>query len=352
MKRTSFYALLGITVAGVITISSASNATGPWLAESFTVSSHTPVQRMINNLGNIDTSQAAVEQLVSRGDSVVPQLTVAAQTSTHMATRGWAIHCLSRIESGTATASLESLATDTEEDALVRTWAWAALIDRAGSLREIALISNQTSQFPALARPISLKATELSKQTRDIPSLLSLMTKYPALQTSLASAIMNAPPEALVDAMLTGPNQQIRRQAASYVAARGQQGHYQEYAEVTLSEMQFRRSARKAPWAGGPLYIPSIAWNRADARMLIGELLAWAVYCEQHNQMAEHQQVLNNLRSVGLLRKAGLNVRSYSLDGYLQAWRQAAGRSAFESLLVRVGVEDQPKYQALLNGAR
>jgi len=346
MKRLTLTTLL--CLGGLAGLSQVSDAFAPWMAAPATSNADQPYRADIEKLSNPDTSQAVIKRLVGEGQSAIPALVRAARTHDNMATRGWAIQGLSQIDAGPARAALQELATDADEDRLVRTWAWAALINDAADLDELSALSTEASGFAALERPISLRAVELAQDGQDAISLLNLVSRFPTLAPALGPLLAKSDSSELVAAMLTARGNQARRQAASYLAAQGQGATKGAAMAATIDGLRFERGDDKVPWAGGALYVPSIQWGRKAALDLVGELIAWHVYCDLNGLTQERSKVVNNLASVGLIRQAGLNRVGYQTDQMLLNYGRVAGRSAVASILERTGARNHSRFDHIL----
>jgi len=347
MKRLMLSSLFCLAAIGATT--TMSGAFAPWMNGPATSDSDRPYDVDVEKLSNPKTSQAAIQALIKEGRSSIPVLVRTARTHDTIAVRGWAIHGLSRIDSGEARAALEELATDADEDRLVRTWAWAALVQEAQDLDELSALATQASGFTALERPISKRARALASDGQSVESLLGLMTRFPKLSASLGPLLLQSDSRELVDVMLQGKTVQIRQQAASYLATKGRGADKASAMSALVDALRLDRGDDTVPWVGGALYIPSMQWNRARARDVVGELIAWYVYCDVHGLHSERQKITNNLRSVGLLGQAGLG-RNLSHDSVrmLQIYGSQAGMDKVASILNRVGVSHLPKYRALV----
>ncbi len=109
-------------------------------------------------------------------------------------------------------------------------------------------------------------------------------------------------------------------------------------------------AADAAPWDGGALFLPSIAWKRETARGVVGELIRWNVWSVDHKP-EELQKLRNALVNVGLVRTAEISISWGNLDDarpLLRAWGAACGRSAVEEILAEQGLIEDERYASLL----
>ena len=164
-------------------------------------------------------------------------------------------------------------------------------------------------------------------------------------------AVIAFGPEKLSMTMLTAEENQVRRLAAGYLGAAAQ-GNSPEVAKVLNGLLQFDPEAKNVPWEGGALFVPGMQWGKEDARILVGGLIRWYLWCELNDRKTEQSQLHNNLRSLGLARAAGYQSpgwRETGLMGWLEAWGAAAGKKEIEAILTQQNVHNKPKYAALLN---
>jgi len=208
-------------------------------------------------------------------------------------------------------------------------------------------------QFPALQRPLRLKVVAELNQGADGVSpeeLLSLSIRVPQIQQSLAGTIRGFGAERITSVMVSASDQNVRRQAAAYLAGMAQQGD-QEVASAVIAAVKFDRQATEVAWKGGPLFVPGIAWKKEVARALVGQLIRWHVWCDRHAKKPELLQLHNNLRSLSLARAAGYQSPGWQqadTPRWLTAWGKVVGRAGLEKILKEQGVADNARYAAVL----
>ena len=115
----------------------------------------------------------------------------------------------------------------------------------------------------------------------------------------------------------------VRRLAASYLAGLARQ-KASAVAKATLRVYRFKPRAKVVPWHGGPLYVPSISWDRAEAKKLVRRLLTWYIWCARHQKKKELRQIHNNIRSLRLARAAGYRSpgwRNVGLVRWMSIWK-------------------------------
>lgn len=313
------------------------------------------IRQLIEQLRSPKTSAAALEALVKAGEPAVPHLIGEALEGTAIASRGWAIVALGEIGGAQADARLREMHSDPELPALVRTWAAAARARNAKTTAELVELARLIPQLPALGRPVGKRLVALMAQGQgsDAEQLIAISLQVPQLQQALAGPVLGLGADALAKAMTTAQDNNVRRQAAGYLGALGNQD-YKAAAKAVIAVYQFDGQARAHPWKGGALWVPGLRWQKADARALAGELIAWHVWCQENGQQGQQQQIHNNLRSVALVRAGKYPNPGWQpipTTRYLKLWGQAVGKGELRELLDRVGVTQKAPYAAILAGA-
>ena len=310
---------------------------------------------LIDKLGEPKTAAAAAEILIARGKPVVPDLLGEALEGNNMVLRGWAIVCLSEIGGKDVEKRLTEMYQDKKQSLLVRTWAAAGMVQLAKSSDEVLKLANLIPQFPALGRPIGLRlVAELGKKGNDATAedLLNVTLRVPQLQKSLAPAILAKGADSLALALVTAKNQNVRRQAAAYLGTLAAKGE-DAVPAVVVKAYKFDPKAKDVPWTGGPLFIPGIQWKKNDAKALVGNLIAWYLWCERNNKTTHHNALHNNLRSLQLAAAAGYKSPGFQkagTDQWLTTWGQAVGKKELEKILKAQGVEQEARYKKILDG--
>jgi hypothetical protein len=312
-------------------------------------------RELVTALANPETEGDALEQLVAMKFDALPALCAAASDGHDLVQRGWAIVALRRIGGVTADATLARIVAGAEQPVVVRTWAAAGRIDLAPDLDRLLAFAPLLQTYPAVRRPFTLRLTELGAagQPLDVAELLAVSAQDAELQAAVAPLILGLPPARLVEIMLHGSSQQLRMQAAGYLAARGRDPDATiAVATAVVQSLAFQPGATKPPWDGGPLYIPRIAWTQGPATQLVGELIRWHVWSSLHRQLEVARQVDQSLNGVGLGRVVGYApVRGTTRsEQWLQVWAQVAGgRQAVEQLLAEQGAASDPRFAELLS---
>ena len=312
------------------------------------------VEGLIDRLDNPQQSEAAVEALIALGDEAIPPLFDEAIDGHNIARRGWAIACLAEIGGDKVDRRLVAIQRDERQSKLVRSWAGAARVQLAKTSGDLAALAKSVPELPALGRPIGkrLAAVFAGDNSASVNDLIRLGLDVPELQAALASPILAGGAESLVQAMVTGQGA-VRRQAAAYLATLAGQGETTRVATATVAAYRYQVAAISVPWRGGPLFVPSIAWPKKEARDLAESLVKWLLFSERSELVREKRQLHNNLRSLKLATAAGYvspGFRQAGIDEWLTAWGRAFGRENVKELLEEQGVARDERYVRVLEG--
>ena len=121
--------------------------------------------------------------------------------------------------------------------------------------------------------------------------------------------------------------------------------------DALIEAYKFDKQAVKVMWDGGPLYVPGTQWGRNSARTLFRNLIAWHLFCDRKGLTAEKQQIFNNLRSVGISRKAGVrnvwNLKNNTND-LLLLLGQTLGAKELKGVLAEQKVQNLKPYSGIL----
>jgi len=316
------------------------------------VSAGDRVDGLIGQLGDPGAASQAVDELGRLGPEAIDPLLDTASDSDDMATRGWAIVTLAGIGGDKVNRGLERIYVNSNESILVRTWAAAARIQLARNGDELVGLSRWTNELPATGRPMAERFVQILSEGEpaSLESLLAMSLTVPqSVQAALRAPIMNAGPEPLVDIMVNSGDMNVRRQATAYLATLGGQDN-EAVASAVIDAYWFDPDADVVPWQGGPLYIPGMAWSRPDARILVDNLIRWLLFCEI-NALGEQQQIVNNLRSIGLAQAAGYQFTgSNDAADWFRTYGRAAGKWELEKIFREQGVAGQTRYRNILKG--
>ena len=187
----------------------------------------------------------------------------------------------------------------------------------------------------------------------DVPpeKLLQTTLQVPTLQQALAPAILAIGPAPLTDVMTSSKDQNVRRQAAAYLGTLSQQGDNSVAGHV-INVYVFEPQADSVSWDGGPLFLPGLAWPKAEAQQLVSQLVAWYLWCDLNNKKEKKKQIHNNLRSLGLARAAGYQspgFKEVDTVTWLKIWGKVAGKDQLRAILAAQGVDGDAKYAGVLN---
>lgn len=295
-----------------------------------------------DQLADPETAEQALAT-VMKGADPLSELEQVAFEGTDLSARGRAILAIQGIEGKEADATLKTL-TGNNFPPMVRNWAAAAQVNRVRDLDTyIQLAQTYSYQYPAVLRPLELKAAQILAGA-DTITMLKLVGTNPQLASSVGPRLIAAPTKDLMKLMQTHGDDMVRRQAASYLAAKGAQSGkgYSEVAAAVIESLALKPKARKLPWEGGALYVPSIQWKKAEALELIDVLIRWNLHLESVDKQNEQRQVQNNLRSVQLLQAAGFQNAWPDVNGpdVLVNYGQVVGRKKVHQILADLDLLD------------
>jgi len=340
MKRPIILGLSAIVACvGLSQINSASAIIPEVVGATF---QRTPSQTFENDGSPSDT----LDRILSRGDAEKVLTRIATDGNADPAARGWAILGLTRVSADT-TLTLEQLRDDGANSMLVRTWAASARVKRSKDLPDLVTQAPLVGQYPGLDRPFKQAVMRHLEGTHDLEDLIQVAASFPQLSVEISQSIVAAETRDLVALIYRGKDNNIRRQAAAYAAAKAQQGDAEEVGAALIGALTFRGGT--PPWAGNALFIPNIGWTGPQGQALIGELIRWSVHCADNPELVgERQQIWNNLTSVGLLHTAGYN-GSLPSDpvGMVQRYGQVMGKSAMRDLLRDLDLSEDARFAKL-----
>jgi HEAT repeat protein len=325
------------------------------LSQAASATTDREIAELISQFSDDKKASAALEQVTKIGEPAVDQLVGLALEKQDTAKRGWAIAALGFIGGGKANETLTKLSEDNGENQLVRTWAYAGRVAQVKTLNELIPFGNLMWQFPALKRPVSQKAIALATEgggKLSAEDLIKLSTNQAQLQQALVPVIISLGPDKLITAMQTSSDQNVRRMAAAYLGNVAQSVGQKEVATKVINALRFSPSARDVPWKNGPLFIPALTYDKETAQQLVGQLVRWYVWCDARGKRAEHNQLHNNLRGVGLARMAGYQSPGWNpvgTDVWLKTWGAVVGKRGIEDILNEQGLLRSGKYRAVLD---
>ncbi len=291
---------------------------------------------LIVQLADPDRAADAAAELARLGDAAVPRLAATVRPAADVDVRGWAVVALDSIDGARADDALAELTAERTLPPLVRTWAAAARVRRVRDVESLVALMPILGELPALDRPWRMRLAALGTEGLEAGDLIRLTTRQPQLSQSLSEAILRQGAPPLVTVMLTGGDQNVRRQAAGYLATLAQRSSPEAAATATTEALTFEPGAKDVPWRGGPLFLPSLAWDEEQAFALASQLIAWHLFCDLRGLSDAQNQVHNNLRSLGLANAAGYRPPSRNTtEEWLFAWGRVVGRRGLRLLLER-----------------
>lgn len=312
------------------------------------------VEEAVARLSDRTAATAALEELVAMKEDALPAVIAEATRGKDTKSRGWAIVALARIGGPEASKTLRKIEEDGRSSMLIRTWAAAARIELATTFAELADLSVLVDYYPAVQRPLSMKAEELAtKKGASLDSLLRLSytDETGMLAPVLAEPILAFGVDPLARAMVRSRDDGARMQAAGYLGTLAERQGAADNEIVGLAVARayaFNAQAKGVPWAGGALYIPGIAWEKAYATKLVGNLVKWSLYCDRAGDAECQAQIDNNLNSIGLADVVGFQMMGGGATGWLQGWAGVVGKDGIRKILREQGVERDPRYAPVL----
>ncbi|MCC6149043.1 MAG: DUF2330 domain-containing protein [Planctomycetes bacterium] len=305
------------------------------------------IAALIKDLSDRTKAEKAVESLVKQGQKSVPGLLKEAFYGSDFVVQGWSIVALSRIGGKDIDASLEALHTDGNRHMLVRNWAAAGRVQMASDKDALLKLAPLCATMPALGKPLAKKLAAFAGAD-SIEALIALAQQNPVLGEHIANVIASRGSDELAQVMVSAKDMNVRFLAAQYL------GGQPDAATATIDAYAFSLDRDKAPWDGGPLYVPGIQWKKEDGEKLVTNLLKWGVWCERANKSTEIQQITNNLNSIQLARNVGydMNWNTRDMAGWLKIWGKAKGKAAVEEILKANKAETDDRYKGVLDGLK
>lgn len=297
---------------------------------------------LIANLGNEETSQSALAALIAIGPDAVGALEKEAASEGDTTSRGWALQALAQIDDDGAEDALARIHAN-ESDPLIRSWAAAARIQQADTLDELMALNGLQWEHSSLNRPFKMKAESLAGDITDIGAAILLLTQDSSMTAVVAPALEKATIRDLSTVMLTDANQSVRITAAGLLAGRPDQ------AREIARQYAFTPGAEAPLWSGGALYVPNLGWKKKDAKILVGNLVAWYVFCDVNGFDGEKQQIMNNLNSLGLVNIVGMDWPSADAKELLVQYGDATSQDSARRILAEQGLLDDKAWAAALD---
>ncbi len=356
-KRKAGGAALVIATLGLLSVPAGEGAQAA-APETVTVRDESPatkpefeitpeVAALIKDLGDRTKAEKAVEALVKLGEKSISGLLKEAFYGSDFVVQGWSIVALSRIGGTDIDNSLAALHNDGKRHALIRNWAAAGRVQMAADKDALLKLAPLCAQMPALGKPLAKKLAAIAGAD-STEALIVLAQQNPAIAEHIASVISSRGADELAKVMVSAKDMKVRMLAAQYL------GGLPDAASATINIYAFTLDTDKAPWDGGPLYVPGINWKKEDGEKLVTNLLKWGVWCERAGKKAEIQQITNNLNSIQLARNAGydMNRRGSDMASWLSVWGKAKGKAAVEEILKANKAETDDRYKGVLEGLK
>ncbi len=261
-------------------------------------------------------------------------LVATASDDAHPALQGRAIIALRDRGGFQAEQALLQIARNGRHSVLARTWAIAARFQMATKSSELFGMETLTRSLPATRRTWVTQIRKLASAQTPKESL-KMYSRVPELLAEVQTVMKSMSTQALIQEMMASPLSQIRQQAASMLGLKGDSA-----ARGIAKALRFHKSAGAAPWQGGPLYLPSLAWKKKQAKQVANSLLRWMLWAEARQESGALRVAANNLMSTALAASAGYsstsNSASYTTEYWLGVWAKAYGPDAVTSALADV----------------
>jgi hypothetical protein len=291
------------------------------------------LRALIAELDKADKANAALDALVAAKSEALPLLSTEAKQGRSLATRGWAIVGIARIGGSEADRELKSIFESEQKSNLVRSWALAARIDIAPDLDSMIALTTDNPNYPAsLTRPVTMRFPRLVAESK-LPKpelaerLIRIYMSNGALQPAVTQMAPSMGYEPFLGLMLTAKDQNTRYYAASFASTVGAASP-RDFARSVLARFKFDPKAGDVPWAGGPLYSPSLAWEKREATELYRAFLAWYVFAEHRKKEEIATQIFNNLPTFAGLIGVPFNWGDRTPASLLTSFANANGGAA------------------------
>ncbi|MEX2186130.1 MAG: DUF2330 domain-containing protein [Pirellulales bacterium] len=349
--RLLLLAIIAAAVASFVTTAAAADE--PQSDQRPAASKH--LRDLVRQLSDAEVAEDVVRSLVAHGDAAVALLYGEAVEGADMTARGWAIVALGEIGTKSADEHLQQLHDDANQPILVRTWAAAARINLCRDIASLTERAGLTNTFHAVDRSLAIRLTAMTSTNDkpvDVPQLLRATLAFPQLQPALAPTITAIDPQELATLMLRHEETNVRYSATQWLATLTAQFADEKktagVAETVAGLVAFDPEAQQTPWHGGPLYVPALSpqWPQAEARQLVGSLIAWHIWCDRRNDRDEQRKINSALASTNLVSAAGYQIQGVGIttSNWLAAWAKVVGRDAVIEMLRAQGVENHTPY--------
>ena len=301
---------------------------------------------MMKLLYDSKTAPSGIEQLVDVGVPALSSLETLLSKSKDLIAKGWAIQAIAKMKTPDSKEILTKIEKDKTQETLVRTWAASALIQFCTTTDDLLTMMPLVKQYPALSRPVGIQLARLSGGLDPLQAL-DMSLKIPQLKEALQDTILSGEPSILIEAMLTHADMTIRRQSAAYLATMGRTNA--ATIPALIKAYDFTPQATQVMWNGGPLYVPSVSWDKENGTALFAHLVSWYLFCDKKGLRQEKKQLYNNMRSVTLLGAIGMpRYIQNSTEEILKAFKGVVGSRQLQIMLEEQGMKKQ--YAHVLGG--
>lgn len=301
---------------------------------------------MMKLLYDSQTAPQGIEKLVGEGNAALGSLEILISKGEDLIAKGWAIQAVAKMKTPESKSLLVNIEKDTNQEMLVRTWAASSLVQLCATTDELISMMPLVQQYPALSRPVGMQLDRLSGGLNPLQAL-EMSLKIPQLKEALQENIISGEPSILIEAMLTHADMNIRRQSAAYLATMGRTN--KATIPALIKAYDFTPDATQVMWNGGPLYVPSVSWDKENGTALFAHLVSWYLFCDKKGLQQEKQQLYNNMRSVTLLGAIGMpRYIQNTTDEILKAFKGVVGSRQIQIMLEEQGMKK--KYEHVLGG--
>jgi len=255
-----------------------------------------------------------------------------AKNKSDIVTQGNAILALAKKGTPEADVALADIISNGSYSALVRNWAAAGRMQIATTSAALLNLEGLSRSFPATRRPWTKRMAAVARRG-GADALFAAVSRVPELRGELQGELQALPATDLLRAMLTSSNPQVRQQSASYLGTKGK-----GTTKLVAASLRFQKGAVKTPWSGGPLYMPSLTWSKAEAKAVASDLLKWMLWAEKQGDTQSMRVAANNLQSPAIAGPAEYIVGNngsamYTTEYWLGVWTKAYGAKVVDRIL-------------------
>lgn len=171
------------------------------------------------------------------------------------------------------------------------------------------------------------------------------------VRETLTSVLFDLDPSGLARAAVgdLGADVEVRRRGAAWLGARARKVDLESTRTAWIEALGVEAGARRLPWSGGALWIPSFPnWDRAAADSVVEEFLVGMLWAEAHGLGEELALIERALgRATAILVQApslteGQTSLGQGLGSWSKAYRAVRGEAAFRALRARAEGVGEP----------